>query len=211
MTQPTVFVVDDDPAVLNSTLRLLKAEGLNVEAFESAEDFLARRDSAATGCLLLDVMMPGLDGLALQERLKESGRPMPIVFLTGEGDIPTSVRAIKAGAADFLTKPAAAEALLAAIRHALDESTSGQYDRTETAAIEQRYTSLTQREREVLEAIAAGKLNKQIAADLGIVEQTVKFHRSHIMSRMQAHSAAELMYMAAKLGLAKKPGNRSGD
>jgi FixJ family two-component response regulator len=197
----TIFLVDDDLAVRKSLARVLREEGWNVETFESGESFLARRDKMVRGCLVLDVTMPGLDGLELQRRLNEDGQTLPIVFLTGHGDIPMSVQAIKAGATDFLTKPVAAEALLAAVRAALEQDLSGREARAEMAAFKSRLARLTVREREVLAAVAKGKLNKQIAGDLGIVEQTVKFHRARIMERMQARTAAELMHIAGKLGI----------
>ena len=208
---PIVFIVDDDPALLKSLSRLLKEEGWLVETYESAEAFLARRDPQAPGCLLLDVTLPGLDGLELQRRLAEAGQALPIVFLTGHGDIPMSVRAIKAGAADFLTKPVTAEALFAAVRAAIAEDASARQDRADVAQLEQRFSTLTPREREVLVAVAKGRLNKQIAADLGIVEQTVKFHRARIMERMQAKTAAELMLIAATLGIGRETPPRIAD
>jgi FixJ family two-component response regulator len=148
--------------------------------------------------------LPGLDGLELQRRLSETGNLLSIVFLTGYGDIPMSVRAIKAGAVDFLTKPVANDALLAAVRAAIRQNASGHENRADTTQAAKRLAELTAREREVLEAIAAGRLNKQIAADFGIVEQTVKYHRARIMEKLQARSAAELMYIAAKLGVERK-------
>lgn len=200
---PTVFVVDDDPPVRESLSRVLRAGGWLVETFDSAEAFLASMDPLVQGCLLLDVMLPGLDGLELQRRLAVTGRELPIIFLTGHGDIPMSVHAMKSGAADFLTKPVTAEMLLAAVRTAVDEDSRRQRDRAERAELEQRCARLTPRELEVFTAVAAGRRNKQIAADLGIVEQTVKFHRAHIMERMQAKSVAELMLMAATLGIGR--------
>jgi FixJ family two-component response regulator len=200
---PVVFIVDDDPAMLKSLSRLLKEEGWPVETYESAEAFLARRNPQAPGCLLLDVTLPGLDGLELQRRLAEAGQALPIVFLTGHGDIPMSVRAIKAGAADFLTKPVAAEALLAAVRAAIAQDAAAREGRADVAQLAERFATLTPREREVLVAVTKGRLNKQIAADLGIVEQTVKFHRARIMERMQAKTAAELMLIAATLGIGR--------
>jgi FixJ family two-component response regulator len=197
----TVFLVDDDPGVLKALSRVLREEGWSVAMFDSAEAFLAQHDPAMEGCLVLDVTMPGLDGLGLQRRLAEAGQVLPIVFVTGHGDIPMSVQAIKAGAADFLTKPVQAQALVAAVRAAIEQDASGRKARTETARLRQRLASLTPREREVLSALAAGRLNKQIAADLGVVEQTVKFHRARIMERMQAKTAAELMHIAARLGI----------
>jgi FixJ family two-component response regulator len=204
----TIFIVDDDPAVLKALSRLLREDGWRVETFESAEAFLSRRDPRAPGCLVLDVTLPGLDGLELQRRLGEAGQAVPIVFLTGHGDIPMSVHAIKAGAVDFLTKPVNAAVLSSAVRAAMDQDASGREARADSAALRQRFASLTPREREVLTAVAAGKLNKQIAGDLGIVEQTVKFHRARVMERMQARSVAELMLMAASLGIGPAPSHR---
>ena len=201
---PVVFIVDDDPAMLKSLSRVLKEEGWLVETYESAEAFLARGNPQVPGCLLLDVTLPGLDGLELQRRLAETGQALPIVFLTGHGDIPMSVRAIKAGAANFLTKPVAAETLLAAVRAAIAQNASARQRRSDVAQLEQRLATLTPREREVLVAVTRGRLNKQIAADLGIVEQTVKFHRARIMERMQAKTAAELMLIAATLGIGRE-------
>ena len=187
--------------MLKALSRVLREEGWSVETFESAEAFLARRDPNADGCLVLDVTMPGLDGLELQRRLAAAGESLPIVFVTGHGDIPMSVRAIKAGATDFLTKPVQADVLVAAVRAAIDHHASMRQALAETAELRQRLASLTSREREVLAALTAGRLNKQIAADLGVVEQTVKFHRARIMERMQAKTIAELMHIAGRLGI----------
>ena len=198
---PTVFLVDDDPGVLRALSRVLREEGWSVETFETAEAFLARHDGVSAGCLVLDVTMPGLDGFELQRRLAQAEQLLPIVFVTGHGDIPMSVRAMKAGATDFLTKPVQAQALVAAVRTAFEQSASARQARTDTAELRQKLASLTMREREVLAALVAGKLNKQIAADLGVVEQTVKFHRARIMERMQAKTVAELMHIAARLGV----------
>lgn len=200
---PIVSVVDDDPAFLRSLSRLLKEDGWVVETYASAEAFLDSWNPQAPGCLLLDVTLPGLDGLELQHRLAGAGFALPIVFLTGHGDIPMTVRAIKAGAADFLTKPVSAEALLASVRTAIATDAAARQGRADLTQLEQRLATLTPREREVLAAVAAGRLNKQIAADLGIVEQTVKFHRARIMERMQARTAAELMLIAATLGIGR--------
>ena len=169
-----------------------------MKTFGSAEAFLAARDAEVSGCLVLDVNLPGLNGLGLQQQLRDTGVLLPIVFLTGYGDIPMSVRAIKAGAADFLTKPVQADALNAAIRAAIDQHETQRNRRTDNAAIRRRMKALTPREREVLTAVIAGKLNKEIAFDMGIVEQTVKYHRAHIMERMQAKSVAELMHLVAR-------------
>jgi len=207
-----VFLVDDDPGVLKALSRVLREEGWSVETFESAETFLAQHDPNREGCLVLDVTMPGLDGLELQRRLAAEGQRLPIVFVTGHGDIPMSVQAIKAGAIDFLTKPVQAQALVAAVRSAIEADASARQTRAETHKLRQRLTSLTPREREVLAALAAGRLNKQIAADLGVVEQTVKFHRARIMERMQAKTVAELMHLAARLGItATSPTGATGE
>ena len=200
---PTIFIVDDDPAVLKAQARVLREEGWSVEIFESAEAFLERSGGMTDGCLVLDVTMPGIDGFALQRKLAESGRSLPVVFVSGYGDIPTSVRAIKAGATDFLAKPVPSRILIAAVREALDQDASTRQERAEIDTLRQRLDSLTPRERDVLGALAAGKLNKQIAADLGIVEQTVKFHRARIMERMQAKTIAELMHIAARAGIGR--------
>ncbi len=201
VVKPSVFLVDDDPSVLKALSRVLREEGWSVETFETAEAFLAQQDKSTDGCLVLDVTMPGLDGLELQRRLAAAGESVPIVFVTGHGDIPMSVRAIKAGATDFLTKPVQADVLVAAVRAAIDHHASMRLTQAETAELRQRLASLTSREREVLEALTAGRLNKQIAADLGVVEQTVKFHRARIMERMQAKTVAELMHIAGRLGI----------
>lgn len=200
-TSEVVYVVDDEPAVLKALSRQLRTHGWRVEAFGSAEAFLERRKPKVVACLVLDVSLPGLDGIELQQQLLEMREAMPIVFLTGHGDIPMSVRAMRAGAANFLTKPVNAADLCGAIRQAMDEETIARYARTESDRLRQRLAQLTLREREVFEGIAVGRLNKQIAGDLGIVEQTVKFHRARIMERMQAHTSAELMRMAAKLAI----------
>ena len=201
---PTVFIVDDDAALRRALSRVLREHGWPTAAYASAEDFLAQRDPQAPGCLVLDVSLPGLDGLALQRRLAQDGPALPIVFLTGHGDIPMSVQAVKAGAVDFLTKPVAAESLLAAVRAGVDQDALSRRALAQTQALRQRFASLTEREREVLAALANGKLNKQIAGDMSIVEQTVKFHRARIMERMQARTVAELMHMAARLQLSQQ-------
>src|SRR4029453_2881429 len=177
--------------------------GWNVETYESAEAFLARPDQKAYGCLVLDVTMPGVNGLELQRRLAATDEPLPIVFMSGHGDIPMSVRAIKAGANDFLTKPVEADALIAAVRAAIGRQPARRNAMARVAGFRQRLASLTPRERDVLAALAAGKLNKQIAADLGVVEQTIKFHRAPVRGPMQAKSVAELMHIAAQLGIGR--------
>ena len=198
---PVVFLVDDDASIRRSLTRMLRGEGFDVHAFESAKDFLARPDPGLRGCVVLDVSMPGLDGLELQARLAAMGASPPIVFLSGHGDIPMSVRAIKRSASDFLTKPVSGEQLVEAIREALARDELAHLEGAETAELKRRLDALTPREREVLGALVEGKLNKQIADELGIVEQTVKFHRAHVMEGMQARTLAELIHMAARLGV----------
>jgi FixJ family two-component response regulator len=207
----TVYLIDDDPGVLRALSRVLREEGWNVEAFDSGEAFLAGSRRSEDACLVLDVTMPGVDGLALQRHLANAGQSPPIVFVTGHGDIPMSVQAIKSGATDFLTKPVQAQALVSAVRAALAQHTETRQARAETAKLRERLVRLTAREREVLAALTAGKLNKQIAADLGVVEQTVKFHRARIMERMQARTVAELMHIVAQLGMGSDTAVRKPD
>jgi FixJ family two-component response regulator len=198
---PTVFLVDDDTAVLKGLERLLAAAGMRVGAFESPRHFLERFDPAASGCLVLDVAMPELNGIELQQALAAKGCDLPIIFLTGNADIPTSVRAMKRGAADFLTKPVDDEELLAAIRGALDRNVVMRKSREARRVVERRLATLTTREREVLDRIVTGRLNKQIAAELGTVEKTIKFHRAHIMQKMGARTIAELLSLAEQAGI----------
>ena len=197
----TVYLVDDDAAVLKGLRRLLASAGLHVVAFESPRDFLEGLDSEASGCVVLDYSMPGLNGLELQQALAARGSALPVIFLTGKGDIPTSVQAMKGGAADFLTKPVDGEVLLAAVRSAIERDRSQRAERAEREDIERRLATLTAREREVLRRVVAGRLNKQIAAELGTVEKTVKVHRARVMEKMQARSLAELVRLAQKAGL----------
>jgi FixJ family two-component response regulator len=203
-TGGTVFLVDDEPGMLKALTRLLEAEGFAVRAFTSAKTFLASYQADALGCVVLDVAMPELDGLELQQRLTQSGVLLPIVFLTGHGDIPMSVRAIKAGALDFLTKPVKDVDLLRAVRVALQRAVEQRELIRETALLRQRYSGLTPREREVMAHVVAGELNKQVADALGIGEHTVKVHRSHIMEKMGVPSLADLVRAAERLGLGKK-------
>jgi FixJ family two-component response regulator len=198
----TVFVIDDDPAVCRSLSRLLAAAGYRVRAFASAEGFLAERDSEALGCLVLDVCLPGLDGMELQRSLLDSACPRPIVFLTGRSDIQTSVTAMKAGAVDFLTKPIDGERLIAAVDRALrcDEERRQEY--AIRSAIQRRFDKLTSREKQVMDRIIRGRLNKVIAAELGIGEKTVKVHRARLMEKMGVRSVAELVPLAARIGVA---------
>jgi RNA polymerase sigma factor (sigma-70 family) len=199
--QSIVYLLDDEPDMLKALTRLLRARGLQVRAFTSARGFLAQALDARPACLVLDVDMPELDGLAVQELLRQRGSELPIVFLTGHGDIPMSVRAIKAGAEDFLTKPVNAADLLRAVRAALQRAAEQRAEREELAALQQCLDSLTPREREVLGHVIAGKLNKQIAADLGTGEQNVKVRRGRLMRKMGVTSVAELVRVAERLGL----------
>jgi FixJ family two-component response regulator len=194
-------VVDDDPSVLRAVTRLFSAAGLTARAFSSPAAFLQAHDPAAPGCLVLDVALPGLDGLELQQALAASDCARPIVFITGRGDIPTSVRAMKRGAVDFLTKPINDTELLAAVHRAVEVDRLARAARVELDALRQRLASLTPREREVLAQVVAGRLNKQIAADLGTVEKTIKVHRARIMEKMAVRSLADLVRVAERLGL----------
>jgi len=198
----TVFLVDDDPSVLRALSRLLQAAGHQVGTFRSSEAFLAAHDPAAPGCVVLDLAMPGLNGLDLQKALAESGCQRPIVFVTGRGDVSSSVQAMKAGAVDFLTKPVSEEDLLAAIQRAVEQDRLVRQARAELQAIAERFSTLTPREREVLQHVVAGQLNKQIAANLGTVEKTIKVHRSRVMEKMGVHTVADLVRMAEKMELA---------
>jgi FixJ family two-component response regulator len=197
----TVYVVDDDPSVRRSLARLARAAGYEAQAFASAGEFLASEDLRATGCLVLDVRMPGLSGMDLQEEMRKTGRAMPIVFLTGHGDVPTSVEAMKKGAVDFLTKPVNDEELLAAIAAAIRKAAQDQAARTEAQEVRRRYESLSPREQEVLRYVLTGMLNKQIALALHIAEKTVKVHRGRVMEKMRAESVAELVRMTQKAGI----------
>jgi len=200
----TVYLLDDDPGMLKALTRLLKAEGFAVQGFTSAKTFIDsyRRENAS--CLVLDVAMPEIDGLALQQRLTHAGLLMPIVFLTGHGDIPMSVQAIKAGAVDFLTKPVEDSAILNAVRTALQRAVEQRDSIAESAMLRQRYSRLTPRERDVMDHVVAGQLNKQIAADLGTGEQTIKVHRGRVMEKMGVQSLADLVRAAERLGLGKR-------
>ena len=193
--------MDDDAAVLKSLARLLRSAGLAVATFASPREFLDRHDPNAPGCLVLDVAMPGLNGLELQQALVAGGHEMAIVFLTGHGDIPMSVKAMKCGAVDFLTKPVNDGDLLNAVRVALEKDRLQRQARAEVSDIQQRLATLTPREREVLQHLITGQLNKQIAADLGTVEKTIKVHRARVMAKMKVHSVAELVHLTERVGL----------
>jgi len=201
----TVFVVDDDPDLLRAIERLLQSVGLDVATFGSPQEFLERYDRNAAGCLVLDLAMPGLTGLELQQLLEQQASHLPIVFLSGRGDIATSVQAMKHGAADFLTKPVDDTELLAAIRLALDEDRARRRVRVEQERVAKCLASLTERERQVLEQIVEGRLNKQIAAALGTVEKTVKFHRANLMHKMGARTVADLVKLAGRAGIGTSP------
>jgi RNA polymerase sigma factor (sigma-70 family) len=195
----TVFVIDDDAAMRDSLKDLIRSVGLRVELFASAQDFLRSEHPDVPGCIVLDVRMPGLSGLDLQRRLADAGLAIPIVFISGHGDIPMTVRALKAGAVEFLTKPFRDQELLDAIQQALDRDCQAREERAASEALRRRFVSLTPREREVMARVVAGLLNKQIAAELGTSENTVKTHRHQVMEKMGANSLPELVRMADRL------------
>jgi FixJ family two-component response regulator len=199
-SEATVFLVDDEAELRKALTRLLQAEGYGVVAFGSAEEFLKAKPPTAGGCLILDMAMPGMGGLDLQQRLIEAGNAVPIIFLTGRSDIPMSVRALKAGAVDFLTKPVEAAKLLPAVRAALQKSAAQQAANAELMELRQRFAQLTPRERQVLQQVLTGKLNKQIAADLGISLHTIKVHRGRMMVKLGIQAVADLVRAARKLG-----------
>ena len=197
---PVVFVVDDDPSVREALASLIAAASLQVECFPSAAEFLHRRLTDNPSCLVLDVRMPGLSGLELQQRLAHREHPIPIIFISGHGDIPMAVRAMKEGAVEFLPKPFREEQLLSAIREALARDVTALAERAEILRIRARYARLTARQCQILAEIVEGRLNKQIAAQLGLSENTVKVHRHRIMEKMGAGSVANLTRMMARLG-----------
>jgi FixJ family two-component response regulator len=206
----TVFIVDDAREVRAGLSRLLAAAGYQVRAFESAASFLEEQDAEDPGCLLLDVCMPGLSGLELQHSLLGSRQARPIVFLSGQGDVRTSVNAMKDGAVDFLTKPVDDVQLFAAVDQALQRDADQRLERAIFETIQQRLKLLTPRERQVMGQVIRGRLNKQIAADLGTGEKTVKVHRARVMSKMMARSVAELVQLAARVGISSEPTLGSG-
>jgi FixJ family two-component response regulator len=196
---PVVYVIDDDASFRKAVSRLLRSAGLEVEALASAGEFLERPAADRPACLVLDVRMPGPSGMDLQSALEETGRDIPIVFMTGHGDVSTSVRAMKKGAVDFLEKPFRAPELLACVERGLARSRQSRAQGAERATVERRFATLTSRERDVLRLVVTGMLNKQIAGELGIAEKTVKIHRGHAMQKMEAGSVAELVRMVQKL------------
>jgi FixJ family two-component response regulator len=197
---PLVRIVDDDASFLTAIARMLRASGFAVKTFASADEFLARPELEVPGCVLLDLQMPGSSGLDLQEALARLGRALPVVFVTGHGDIPTSVLAMRRGAEDFLTKRAPKEELLGAVNRALERDARERAGRARVEELRARLTALTPREREVLRHVVRGRQNKQIAADLGIHERTVKLHRTAITTKLDVHSSAELTRLCMEAG-----------
>jgi len=201
-SESIVFIIDDDPLYRGSTERLVRSVGLRVQSFESAREFLSSRRPNVASCLVLDVRMPGLSGLDLQLELAKVGVQMPIIFVTGHGDIPMSVQAMKAGAVEFLAKPFRDQVLLDAINQAIERDRVTRRQRAKSVELRRRYESLGPREREVFECVVSGMLNKQMADKLGTTERTIKFHRGQIMRKMEAKSVAELVRFAYGLGIA---------
>ena len=197
--EPTVYLVDDDPGVRRSAKELIESIGLRVEAFASAREFLEAQRPDVPSCLVLDIRLPGLSGLDLQRELGKTSNPLPIIFISGHGDIPMTVQAMKAGAVEFLPKPFRDQQLLDAISHAIERDRLAREERRAVAELRQRHDSLTPREREVMTFVVKGLLNKQVGAELGMSETTVKLHRGQVMQKMKADSLADLVRMAERL------------
>jgi two-component system response regulator FixJ len=200
----TVFIVDDDASFLRSVSRLLQAAGYSVQAFDSAKKFLGQLAPGMSGCVLADLQMPGLNGLELQAALTKSANPLPVVFLSAQGDIPATVQAMRCGAEDFLTKLGSKEKLLDAVRRALARDTQERNERERLRELRGQFDALTPRELEVLEHVVRGRMNKQIADDLGINERTVKLHRTNLTRRLEVRSVAELTRLVGEAGLFKR-------
>lgn len=208
LPKPVIFIVDDDPSIRLALENLLSSTGQQVETYAAAQDFLRDCPRNAAGCLVLDVQMPGLSGLDLQSELGHAGIHLPIIFLTGHGDIPTTVRAMKAGAVEFLTKPVSDSALLAAIDQALERDRLARADRADVAELRERYEQLTPKERDVMVLVVQGLLNKQIALRLNNSEITIKQHRGKVMQKMQAESLVDLVHMAERLATRSTKGSK---
>jgi FixJ family two-component response regulator len=199
--EATIFIVDDEEGIRRCLQRLLTAHDYQVRAFESGHHFLLEHDSTVPGCVLLDLALPGMTGLQVQDALRDAGIDRPIIFITGQGDVPSSVRALKRGAVDFISKPVGEAELLEAINVALERDSALREQRSATTQVQQRVASLTKREREVLLRVVTGRLNKQIAGELGTQERTIKVHRARVMRKMGVRTLADLVHLASRIGI----------